>query len=295
MIASSAQELEAALARDGLRLVGQLTDASNAVFFGLVGDLPVVHKPVRGERPLWDYPTGDLASRERAAFLVDAAGGFGVVPPTVLVDGPLGRGSVQAWVTDPADLFADPDGDRESAVRTAAEVDPDETTETGRDTDDMPPWFVVAEPDAVPDAMLPVFAGELPDGTEVVVAHADVPELRTVAILDAVIDNSDRKGSHLLRGVDGRLWGIDHGVSLGVAPKLRTVLWGWAGDPIPEADLARVAAVDEELRGPLARELGPLLTGAEIEALAARIERLLTTGTHPLPGQDWPAVPWPPL
>ena len=58
----------------------------------------VIHKPEASERPLWDYPDGTLVARERAAYLVSAAGGFDVVPPTVLRDGPLGPGSVQLWV-----------------------------------------------------------------------------------------------------------------------------------------------------------------------------------------------------
>ena len=75
-------------------LEGRLLDASNVTLVGtirtgtLVGEC--VYKPVAGERPLWDFPDGTLAGREISAFLVSEATGWGVVPPTVLRDGPLG-------------------------------------------------------------------------------------------------------------------------------------------------------------------------------------------------------------
>jgi len=139
-----------------------------------------------------------------------------------------------------------------------------------------------------------VVEGETPSGTPVVVSHSAEPALRTVAVLDAVLNNSDRKGSHVMR--DGDLVrGCDHGVSLGVEPKLRTVLWGWAGEPVPEADLERVQRVLDALATGLAAELLELLTSAEVRALRSRAEQLLRTGRHPSPRPGWPAIPWPAL
>ena len=60
-----------------------------------------VYKPVRGERPLWDFPDGTLAGREVSAFLVSQATGWGLVPPTILRDGPLGPGACQLWIDEP--------------------------------------------------------------------------------------------------------------------------------------------------------------------------------------------------
>ncbi|WP_052466792.1 SCO1664 family protein [Mobilicoccus massiliensis] len=296
----SLAELTSALDSHPLEIVGQLLDASNDAFFAWAGPVPVIYKPVRGERPLWDFPTGCLAHRERASYLIDAAGGFGVVPPTALVDGPFGEGAVQRWITDP-DLLVrggdedatddegdDVEGDDEDAgdgeVEVVAEDEVDDTL------------FALLPPGRVAPPWLPVFSGELPDGRPVVLAHADSPELRTVAALDAVLNNSDRKGSHLLRSPEGHLWGIDHGVTLHEHPKLRTVLWGWAGDPIPEEDLARVRRVETALdSGSVRAELSDLLTGVEIDALAARVAALVADGRYPLPHPGWPPVPWPAL
>src|SRR5699024_7827972 len=127
------------------------------------------------------------------------------------------------------------------------------------------------------------------------VSHPDDPRLRSMAVLDAVINNSDRKGSHILLA-DGGLRGIDHGVSLHEDPKLRTVLWGWAGEPLPEQETARLSRLAAALEEEAVRdELTELITPAELDALSARVGELLATGVHPAPSEGWPAIPWPPL
>jgi uncharacterized repeat protein (TIGR03843 family) len=129
------------------------------------------------------------------------------------------------------------------------------------------------------------------------------PELRRVALLDAVLNNSDRKISHLLPvfGQDGALHvhGVDHGVSLGVENKLRTVLWQWAGDELPAegSEMLRKLDADWELTGTspgLGETLGELLTTAEVRAARRRVQRLLRKGRFPMPPTDWPAIPYPP-
>lgn len=259
------REVEQLLAMGEVDLLGRILGSSNGAVLVRVSrdgeSRLAIHKPVALERPLWDYPDGTLAGRERAAYVVSEAGGFGVVPETVLHEGPWGPAATQAWVGEP----------------------------------DTPPGLVVdvVAPESVPDGWREVLRGETPEGEEVVVAHAVDPSVRTTAVFDALINNSDRKGGHLLL-VDGSLWGVDHGVSLGVEPKLRTVLWGWAGEPLASADLERVERVRTDLaNGDLGDRLADLLTSDELQALRDRADELLTTRRHPLPTPGWPAIPWP--
>lgn len=112
-------EVEELLAHGELTVVGQIREASNAVLLCTVthggASTDCVYKPVKGERPLWDFPDGNLAQREVAAYLVSEATGWGLVPPTVLRDGPYGEGMVQQWIetgeSPEAELLALVDGE----------------------------------------------------------------------------------------------------------------------------------------------------------------------------------------
>jgi hypothetical protein len=116
-----------------------------------------------------------------------------------------------------------------------------------------------------------------------------------VAAFDVVANNADRKGGHCLRDADGTIWMVDHGVCFSTEPKLRTVIWDFADDPVPSRLLEDVVRVARELRGgALGTELGRLLSPAEVEATARRAERLATYGRYPTPGLDR-AYPWPPV
>jgi hypothetical protein len=120
-------------------------------------------------------------------------------------------------------------------------------------------------------------------------------EFRPVAAFDVVANNADRKGGHCLLGEDGEVWVIDHGLCFHTEPKLRTVVWEFAGEPVPEGlleDLRRVAA--DLLGGTLRRELAGLLSEEEVETTAVRAERLAESGRFPEPGPGR-AVPWPPV
>ena len=86
-------------------------------------------------------------------------------------------------------------------------------------------------------------------GDEVTLVHADDVRLRRMAVFDVLINNADRKGGHILSAVDGQVYGVDHGVSLHVEDKLRTVLWGWAGKPVDDETLETVGRLRDELRG----------------------------------------------
>ena len=248
-----------------LELEGRILPASNATFFGAVlgaERVACVYKPVAGERPLWDFPEGTLAAREVAAYLVSEALGWDVVPPTVLRDGPMGPGMVQAW----------------------REPDPEQSPV-----------------DVVPRGTLrPGFRHVLDahdgDDNEVSLVHEDSAPLRRMAVLDVLVNNADRKGGHVLAMPGGHRHGVDHGVCFHVDDKLRTVLWGWAEEPlhaddvpVVEAFLARLGDTGDAVR----RGLGDLLADDELQALVERTARLLARGRMPLPSGAWPAIPWP--
>lgn len=123
----------------------------------------------------------------------------------------------------------------------------------------------------------------------------DLPELRKIALLDLITNNTDRKIGHLIPTTDGRVFGCDHGVTFHEEDKLRTVLWQWAGQPFTsnELEILQLAAL---LIGTEKRDvvLG-LIEEEELAATLSRIERALSEKIFPEPSQDWPAVPWPPF
>lgn len=245
-----------------LDVVGRIRVASNATFLARIGDVEVVYKPVAGEKPLWDFPDGTLASREVAAYLVSESLGWGIVPRTWLRDGPLGPGMVQLW------------------------QDVDET---------QSPVDVVPTDEVPADGVRTVLEGVDDEDRPVSVIHEDTPALRRMAVFDAVVNNADRKGGHVLPLPDGRRLGVDHGVTFHVEPKLRTVLWGWLGASLDADELAGVERVraglgtDHDLGGRLAGLLSP----DEMTALAERCDELLRAARFPAPAGDMPAVPWP--
>ena len=121
------------------------------------------------------------------------------------------------------------------------------------------------------------------------------PRLRRIAVFDAVVNNTDRKGGHLLPVPGGHVFGVDHGVCFSPVPKLRTVLWGWRGRALADDEVAGLECVRDGLRTQLGDELRALLSGAEVAATLARTERLLRDRTFPNPRRDWPAIPFPPF
>src|SRR5688572_13677678 len=122
------------------------------------------------------------------------------------------------------------------------------------------------------------------------------PRLRRMAVFDAAINNTDRKGGHILP-VDGgrRIHGVDHGVCFSPVPKLRTVLWGWRGQPLADDELAGLRRIRDGLDGALGTELRDLLGRLETRATVRRVDALLADGRFPFPSPTWPAVPWPPF
>jgi len=117
--------------------------------------------------------------------------------------------------------------------------------------------------------------------------HLD--RLRAICAFDVVANNADRKSGHCILGEDGRVWAIDNGLCFHTEPKLRTVIWEFAGEPLPAAlveDLARVARSPPDA-------LGSLLSAREVAAVSRRAEALLEAGRFPVPDPDTHHYPWP--
>lgn len=227
----------ALLAEGEMTVHGRIAGSSNATLLVTCAsgdaELLAVYKPARGERPLWDFPSG-LHRREVAAYELSAALGWGLVPRTVArAEGPFGPGSVQRFVPE----------DGEAHYFTLRED---------------PRWHRA---------------------------------LVRIAAFDVVANQADRKSGHVLFAED-RLWAIDNGLSFHAQQKLRTVIWDFCGEALPDdllADLERLAG------GGLPAEVAALIDPQEREALLRRIGALIDEGRLPVPDGDreWPPYPWP--
>jgi uncharacterized repeat protein (TIGR03843 family) len=251
-----------------MEVTGRIVTASNATLYcDIEADgvrAACVYKPIRGERPLWDFPDGTLADREFASYLIAEAfagqsGCGSLVPPTVLREGPFGPGMVQLWI----------------------------------DTDDECDLVDVCPPDKVPDGWLTVLRARDSVGDPALLVHADRPDLQGMAVLDILLNNADRKGGHLLAGANGRIYGVDHGICLHEDDKLRTVLWGWVGRRLPAELRDAVRAMRERMDNGLGATLAAHLTRREVRALSDRVNGLLARPRFPEPSGYGPAIPWP--
>jgi uncharacterized repeat protein (TIGR03843 family) len=255
------------LNRGEIEIQGRIMPASNATFYATTTldgvSIECVYKPVAGERPLWDFPDGTLAGREVAAYAVSEALGWAVVPPTVLRgDAPAGVGMVQAW--------REPDPDQ----------DPVDLVRSGK----------------VPAGYLHVLDAYDGEDRPVALVHEDSEPLRRMAVFDVVVNNADRKGGHVLPMTDGHRYGVDHGVAFNVDNKLRTVLWGWAREPLHPDDAHGVRALVEQLcssDSELTTLLRRLISPAEVAATLTRCELLLDRNMMPQPSRSRPSIPWP--
>jgi uncharacterized repeat protein (TIGR03843 family) len=255
------------LNRGDIEIQGRIMPASNATFYATAtlegSSIECVYKPVAGERPLWDFPHGTLAGREVAAYVVSEALGWDIVPPTVLrADAPAGVGMVQAW----------------------REPDP------GQDPVDLVPEGTT------PQGYLHVLDAYDGNDRPISLVHEDSDSLRRMAVFDAVVNNADRKGGHVLPMTDGHRYGVDHGVSFNVDHKLRTVLWGWAREPLAPEDARGVRSLVQQLctsDSHLKRVLEELILADEVVATLVRCEQLLRRNAMPHPTGSRPSIPWP--
>ena len=230
------------LQQGDIAVTGQFMWGSNYTFLCNVTYqeqiVQAVYKPVRGERPLWDFPNESLAGREVAAYLLSEAGHWGFVPPTVFRrTGPVGPGSLQGYI----------------------EHDPDYH------------YFEFTEEDKA--------------------------RLRSTVLFDVIVNNTDRKAGHILVDPDGKLWLIDHGVCFHVEPKLRTVIWDFAGLQLTSEEIAQLETLEPQLlpEEALFQQLSHYLSHREIRAIRDRIGETLEEGKFPFPRSDRYSMPWPPV
>lgn len=233
-------ELTELLEGGEMAIEGRMPYSSNATFLVVVSDGEdpagsrshrAIYKPARGERPLWDFPP-DLYKREVATFCLSEALGWQVIPPTVIASGPMGEGSVQAFV----------------------------------DADFSEHYFTLYE------------------------AGTGLDDLRKLCALDLIANNTDRKSGHCLLGRDGHIYGIDHGLSFHAQFKLRTVIWDFAGERIPDEVAESVTRFVDQ--GPPV-ELLCLLDQFETDAMTARAQALLRAGRFPEDDTGGHRYPWP--
>jgi uncharacterized repeat protein (TIGR03843 family) len=227
------------LLRGEVEIEGRMPYSSNATFLVHVHcggrSHAAIYKPVRGERPLWDFDAG-LHRRELAAYLLSEAMGIGVVPPTVIRDGPLGEGSLQWFVT----------------------------------ADHAEHYFTIFE------------------------QHPDLHDrLRDIAALDILANNTDRKSGHTLLvpardGGPATVWAIDNGLCFAPEFKLRTVIWEFGDELIPEHLLAAAG----RLCGGVPLDIAALLSDVEVEALRGRAAWMVEERRFPV-DETGRRYPWP--
>lgn len=223
-----------ALEHGDITIIGRMPHSSNATFLVAVQcdetSFHAIYKPLRGERPLWDFEPG-LHRREIAAYLLSQAMGINMVPPTVLREGPLGEGSLQHFI----------------------------------DADVEQHYFTIFEQ-----------REDLHD------------QLRAMCVFDIVANNTDRKAGHCLLGLDDKVWGIDHGVCFAADFKLRTVIWEFGGEPLPD----HLRAAIEPLIETVPLNIATLLSSDEVSALQERVQWLCEGGAFPI-DRSGSRYPWP--
>jgi len=189
-----------------------------------------IYKPRKGERPLWDFEPG-LHRNEVAAYRLSEAMGLGIVPPTILRDGPFGEGSVQLFV----------------------------------DVDVQQHYFTIFEQ-----------REDLHD------------QLRAMCAFDIVANNTDRKGGHCLIDADDHIWAIDHGVCFSPDFKLRTVIWEFGGEELPD----NLRLVIEPLIETVPLDIAALLSSEQVAALQERAQWICEGGAFPI-DRSGTRYPWP--
>jgi uncharacterized repeat protein (TIGR03843 family) len=223
------------LAEAEITIEGRMPWSSNATFLcnlSVEGEqvAQAIYKPHRGERPLWDFPSG-LYQREVAAYRLSKALGWGGVPPTIVRSGEFGVGSLQLFM--PSDFGQH--------------------------------YFTIRE------------------------SREDLyPQLKAICAFDVLSNNTDRKSGHCLLGLDGNVWAIDQGLCFAAEYKLRTVIWDFGDEPVPDELLPGI----ESLLVQIPDDIAELLNDEEVRAIQERAEDLLLEGVFPT-DPTGRRYPWP--
>ena len=303
------------LAAGEISMVGRMPWSSNATFLVDVDapgklDFPVqaVYKPVRGERRLWDFPPG-LHRRERACFVLSEALGWDLVPPTIIRDGPLGEGSLQLFVLadfehhyftirqiDSLGLplrrlcafdFVSNATDRKSGHVLLRQLGCDEATSFGNDAEGP-----LLPPGNLPSSDAPSGDISSSDPSSGGAPSSDLPsgDVPSGDLSSSDLSSGDAPFNDLHHSdAAAQIFAIDNGLSFHSDFKLRTVLWDFSGEPLPQCVMSDLTAF---LANPASSELAEVLTDAELDAAMERAELLLESAVFPTDpsGQRWP---WP--
>lgn len=236
--------------------IRQFHNASNAVFLiDFEDSTSMVFKPSSGERPLWDFESGSLCRREYLASQLYPRLGVQVPKSYFLEESPVGTGIIMNYLE-----FGEPN------------------------------LVQILDLGVMPDGeWLKSFEGTTEDGREVMLWHKDSQALRDIALADHVMNNADRKVSHIGETVSG-LIAFDHGLTFHADPKIRTFLWGWQGAELRDAELARLLQLEEYVTGIGITEF---ISEPEIDALIIRITELIKSGVFPSMPTERSPLPWP--
>ncbi|HPS32393.1 MAG TPA: SCO1664 family protein [Anaerolineaceae bacterium] len=163
--------------------------------------------------------------------------------------------------------------------------------------DFVPPTVYRTEGLPAGEGSLQWFVEHDPEQHYFTLTEAERASLQPLALFDLLANNADRKGGHILRDEAGKLWAIDHALCFHAETKLRTVIWDFAGQPLGEALLNSLDALNLRLSPgqPFLREISRYLSAAESDSLRERCQKLLADGHFPFPAEDRRAFPWPPV
>ncbi|HOT25594.1 MAG TPA: SCO1664 family protein [Anaerolineaceae bacterium] len=163
--------------------------------------------------------------------------------------------------------------------------------------DSIPPTVYRIEDLPADEGSLQLFIEHDPQQNYFTLTEIERETLQALAVFDLLANNADRKGGHILRDQAGRLWAIDHALCFHAEPKLRTVIWDFAGRRIPDPLLQALEGLTADLSEgkPLWKDLENYLEAKELRAIYARCAALLAEKTFPFPSHDRRAFPWPPV
>ncbi len=253
---------KAILLNGDIEILGLIHESSNGALKAKISlndtSIHAIIKPNALIRPLWDFPEMDLNYRELATFNLSERLDLNFVPYSVLREiKDIGICLVQEWI------------------------------------DEVSSDLVIIKNDLeIPKDYKKVLNGYDDLNKLVSLAHKDDHVLRSIAIFDLIINNADRKGGHILKDANQKIWVIDHGVSWHTENKLRTILWGWIGDELSSSDVQLMNRA-KQILNVWRDEETEYLKPDEINAAISRVDVVLQEGKFPEPSKEWPAIPWP--